>query len=165
MKNATKVIFLLLAFVLPIGIFVFLKIFGRNEFDVPPLYVTQAPPQIAGCPSVGAAPYHVADSLLKRYRDAADSLTVVFFQPLSGEALNQLERVREQTSGDPVHLVEGELSGQNREVVRRCVFFLDGPANAVMIDKKGTIRGQYQIDDRDEADRLLTEITILLKKY
>lgn len=165
MKNATKIIFLFLAFVLPIGIFVFLKIFGRNEFDVPPLYVTEAPPQTAGCPGAGAAPYHVADSLLRHYRDVSDSLTVIFFQPLSGEALNQLERVREQTSADPVHLVEGELPGQNSDVIRRCVFFLDGAVNAVMIDAGGTIRGQYQIDDRDDTDRLLTEITILLKKY
>ena len=35
----------------------------------------------------------------------------------------------------------------------------------VLLDNEGTIRGQYVSDDREEMDRLITELSILLKKY
>jgi len=166
--NKTKITFLFLAFVLPVGIFVFLKLFGRNEFDVPPLYVHDAPPKLSGCVAA-SHPYHVPDSIRASYTSANDSLTIIYFQPLTSEGLNQLDRVREQTAHDPVRLTAGELSTASAVVdsasVRRCAFFLDGAVNVVMIDKRGLIRGQYTADDREEIDRLLTEVTILLKKY
>jgi hypothetical protein len=165
--KATKVFFLFLAFVLPIGIFIFLKLFGRNEFDVAPLYVTEAPPQVPGC-AVAGKPYHVPDSIRTAYMQPGDSLIIIFFPPLTGEALNQLDRVREQTSNDPVRITEGDSTRAGKFdalQIRRCAFFMEGDVNVVMLDRRGTIRGQYKAADREEMDRLLTEITILLRKY
>jgi len=166
--KATKAFFLFLAFVVPIGIFVFLKLFGRNEFDVAPLYVAEAPPRLEGCAEAGK-PYHVPDSIRTAYMLPGDSLTVIFFQPLSGEALNQLDRVREQTINDPVRLTAGDSTSSAEGVdalrIRRCAFFMEGQVNVVMLDRRGLIRGQYKAADREEMDRLLTEITILLRKY
>jgi hypothetical protein len=180
--KATKVFFLFLALVLPVGIFVFLKLFGRNEFDVPALYVTEAPPQLAGC-TAAKQPYNVPDSIRMAYLHPGDSLAVIFFQPLSGEALNQLDRVREQTANDPVRLTQADSTNTQVDSahtqtdsthtsaqfdparIRRCAFFMEGDVNVVMIDGRGVIRGQYKAAEREEIDRLLTEITILLKKY
>ena len=202
MKNSTtKVIFLLLAFVLPVCVFVFLKLFGRNEFDVPPLFVTEAPPVQGVCDFKPSLPYFVPGSIRNRYQLSADSLTVIFFEPRSGEALNQLDRIREQTGSDPVKVIasiaanapattieasntvqtnpdtildnprtpsaetSSPLVESDAEYVQRCIFFLDTGVDVVMLDSRGAIRGQYAAGDREEMDRLLTEITIILKKY
>lgn len=166
-QSTTKVIFMVLAFVLPISIFVFLKMFGRNEFDVPPLFVKEAPVPPEGCDHHPVFPYAVPDSIRARYQLSADSLTVIFFGQLSGEQLNQLDRVREQTTTDPVHVMQpdGPAHDTLTESIRRCIFFLDDELDVVMVDRRGVIRGQYSAADRDDIDRLLTEITILLKKY
>jgi hypothetical protein len=213
MKQSLKIIILILVFVLPIGIFVFLKLFGRNEFGVAPLYVTEAPPHMPGCDLITKIPYVVPDSVRQFYGSAADSLIVIFFGPLSGEGQNQLDRVTELTTSDPVRIVEPGISDltaaprsgtsadqisasdarsasaeppidgaspvnaartpgnaatgspMDMESLRRCIFFLDSARDVVMIDRKGAIRGQYTAADRDEMDRMLTEITIILKKY
>jgi hypothetical protein len=201
MKNSTtKVIFLLLAFVFPVCIFVFLKLFGRNEFDVPPLFATEAPPLNEGCDFKPSLPYFVPDSIQTRYQLPADSLTVIFFGPLSGEALNQIDRIREQTGSDPVQVIasmdtqettnitdpEANIQkgadatvfnsreipetpsaqrAMDTESARHCIFFLGNGLDVVMLDSRGAIRGQYTASDREDMDRLLTEITIILKKY
>jgi hypothetical protein len=46
-----------------------------------------------------------------------------------------------------------------------CIFLLKAPYDVVMIDRKGLIRGQFVSDNREEIDRLMTEIDIILKKY
>lgn len=190
MKQSLKIIVLLLVFVLPIGIFVFLKLFGRNEFDVAPLYVNDPPPGASACGLTPELPYHVPDSIQQLYDLRSDSLTVIFFAPLSGEGRNQLDRVREQTGTDPVNIIEHGTDGlsvssgdqrnpgveptasdedivrqQSSAYLKQCIFFLGSMENVVMLDRTGAIRGQYTADDREEIDRLLTEIAIILKKY
>jgi hypothetical protein len=191
MKQTTKTVILILAFVLPICIFIFLKLFGRNEFDVPPLFATTPPPAVEGCDRNVSLPYTVPDSIWSSFRIKPDSLFVIFFEPRDGEARNQMDRVNEQTGADPVQLIEltnvgdkgtagiaiGEASDSatfiqtttdkniDYTTLRRCVFLLGGDSNVVMVDRRGVIRGQYIASDRDDIDRLLTEITILLKKY
>jgi hypothetical protein len=191
MKQTTKTIILILAFVLPICIFIFLKLFGRNEFDVPPLFATTPPSVVQGCDRNVALPYAVSDSIWSSFKAAPDSLFVIFFEPPDGEARNQMDRVNEQTGSDPIQLIEltnvgskatagfdiGEASDSaafiqtttkkniDYTMLRRCVFLLDGDSNVVMVDRRGVLRGQYIASDREDIDRLLTEITILLKKY
>lgn len=178
MKRTMKGILLLTVFVFPISIFVFLKIFGRNEFDVPVLYSSEAPPYMEGCPAVAAFPYVLPDSIRRHYGTDTDSLTVIFFGPLVGEEANQYDRLLEQTAtervrvigsatSDPSRIVTEDVlnAGRDADAIRRCVFFLDGDTNVAMVDGQGAIRGQYKAKDREDMDRLLTEITIILKKY
>jgi hypothetical protein len=51
------------------------------------------------------------------------------------------------------------------EKLKRCVFFLSDVQDLVLVDATGVIRGQYLSTDRDEMDRLITEIAIILKRY
>jgi hypothetical protein len=39
------------------------------------------------------------------------------------------------------------------------------PFDAVLVDSKRRIRGQYDLKDRDEVDRLITEVAIIFKQY
>ena len=57
------------------------------------------------------------------------------------------------------------LTSEEHSFLQRCIFATSEPFDVILIDRKGGIRGQYNSSDRDEVDRLLTEIAILLKKY
>ncbi len=48
---------------------------------------------------------------------------------------------------------------------KNCIFFLYNPFDLVLLDSKGMIRGQYESASREEMDRLLTELSIILKQY
>lgn len=159
-----KTIFLFLAFVLPIAIFIFLKLFGRNEFVVHPLFFDKMPESVEGCPSVTSLPYHIPDSVGDQLSISQDSLSVIFFGEMERESNNQYKRVEDETLGDPVHVIR--LSDNARFTYwQHCVFFLKDSLDVVTVDKNGIIRGQYVSADREDIDRLLTEITIILKKY
>jgi hypothetical protein len=48
--------------------------------------------------------------------------------------------------------------------LKDCVFLLHDPYDIVLFDKQGFIRGQYYSGDRDEIDRLILELSIILNK-
>ncbi len=157
----TKALLLFLALLLPILVFLFLKFFGKNEFAVPPLYTKTFPEVPQGCPPVKALPYRIADSVRVKIPFEDDSLVLITFNTLTTEAKNQIRRVEERFTNYPVAFIrQGEPASK-----WQCIFFLKPPYDQVLIDRKGAIRGQYTAADLDEADRLITEITIILKKY
>jgi hypothetical protein len=45
------------------------------------------------------------------------------------------------------------------------MFLVSEKYSAVLVDGKKQIRGYYQLATREEADRLLMEISILLRDY
>ncbi|MEP6738314.1 MAG: hypothetical protein ABJA70_22505 [Chryseolinea sp.] len=157
-----KSIYLFLALLLPILILLFLKFFGKNEFAVNPLYVNELPVVPADCPAVTKLPYLVPDSVMNDIA-SADSLTVVFFGKMENEEANQFSRAKEEIASDPV-LIIAYPESERTAFRRRCIFFLDDKTCVVLVDSDGSIRGIYAAN-RKEIDRLLTEITIILKKY
>ncbi len=159
-----KVIFLFLAFLLPVLIFLFLKFFGKNEFAVEPLYSTIPPEVPAGCAPV-SIPYHIPDSIAKSVALEQDSLTLIVFGKPDKEALTQLARIDEEFAGEAIHQRIIEQTHPEYTSLKQCIFFLKEPFNLVLVDRRGTIRGEYVMNDREEVDRLLTEIAIILKKY
>jgi hypothetical protein len=48
---------------------------------------------------------------------------------------------------------------------KKCVFLVNEPWQAVLLDQDKRIRGYYDLRNRDEEDRLRVELKILLKKY
>ncbi len=104
-----------------------------------------------------------------RYGDGAapigaDSLAVIFFDAEAGDKINQFKRVKEEMEGDPVSVSQIPPSERAR-TLSRCIFFLHDSLDVALVDHKGYIRGNYIASDRDDIDRLLTEITIILRKY
>lgn len=159
-----KTIFLFLALILPIFIFLFLRYFGKNEFAVQPLYVDVYPEARMGCVTAQTLPYHIPDSIRIQLPLQQDSLVIVSFGEVNAESVNQMNRITEECKHDPVELLP--LKKSNKTIFwKECIFFLKEPFDMVLVDRSGAIRGQYVSNDREEIDRLITELTIILKKY
>lgn len=162
--NRTKALFLFLALLLPVCIFIFLRIFGKNEFNVDPLFSGSPPPVLNGCQRANA-PYFLHDSVRAQLPFGNDSVLVIAFNG-NGDinAVNQLKRLKEEIANLPVGFLT--LPGSARHLLwKHCLFFLQEPQDVVAVDAKGRIRGQYTSADREDIDRLLTEMTIILKRY
>lgn len=187
--NLKKILFLFLALLLPVLIFIFLKSFGKNEFTVPPLFEKAVEASHAECASLGyTVPYVVNDSALTRLTwGNNDSLTlVVFDDTLRGNPKNntiQIVRFLNEFGTVRVNLISQledtdaqnglqesgsthiNMSKKQFSIYRNCVFLLKLSDNATLVDRNGGIRGQYNLSDREDADRLILEMKILLKKY
>jgi len=162
-KHAVLLVFLALAG--PVLVFLFLKTFGRNEYYVPPLYEQVTRGAIDGCPYDYDAPYRVADSVMTRLAENRnDSLFVVYFNRSEVTAIN---RVRTEFVNDPVAIVGPEKVEHDFDApwLRKCVFLMEGDTAIALVDHKNRIRGNYKGADRDDVDRLLVEMKIILKKY
>lgn len=162
--NLKKILFLFLALMLPVVVFLFLKGFGNNQFDVAPLF-QEAVERPVGCDSTEYVfPYTVSDSVLSAISwSKVDSLTLVLYDneiAEDGKVSTQAERIRTEFPDTKLKLIS------NTDVnFKNCAFLLKASDNAVLIDSKKRIRGQYNLNDLDEADRLIMEIKILLKLY
>lgn len=155
-----KALVILIALVLPIGIFLFLKIFGENKFEVTPLFQTELPEIASGCNTI-TSPYVIPAKIVDNYIKTEHELSVVIID----SEVSKLSRIFDQFSGDPVKVKRIEssekISGQS---LKTCVFLLHDPYDIVLFDKQGFIRGQYASTDREEIDRLILELSIILKK-
>ena len=163
LRMRQKHIFLFLALLLPVCIFLFLKIFGRNEFYIPPLYADVYPETAGECENKVSLPYIIPDSVRSRFNVQKDSLSLIYFGELRDNSAVQLKRVKSDF-GNAVKLYIVSPLGASWEL-KKCIFYLKEPFDIVLLDSRGTIRGQYIAADREEIDRLLTELTILFKKY
>jgi hypothetical protein len=159
--KAKQFIFLGLALVLPIAIFIFLKTFGRNEFNVPPLFTDSVPSIGTGCGLEVSAPYRILPGELDLLKITIDSLACVSF--LKDGSRDPLRRVREEYKLEPVEFHQLEQTAYQQK--KECIFLLAEPFDVALVDSKGRIRGQYSSQQREEVDRLITEIAIILRKY
>ena len=129
-----------------------------------PLFSDAPPPGDANCLPV-TTPYLVPDSVTSQLSIGNDSLVVIAFNDGSNiNSSNQIKRIEEELAGLPIGLLT--FSGSERHLFwKRCIFFLQEPQDVVALDAKGRIRGQYSSADREDIDRLLTELAIILKRY
>jgi hypothetical protein len=161
--NLKKSILLFLALLFPACVFLFLKFFGKNEFAVLPLYTDSVPDGAKECGVTVALPYHIPEHVKSSLFVTPDSLILIHFGELTTGAEKQFERVSNEY-GKAIKLQLMPAS-DSAAYLRRCVFFLKGRYDLVLVDQVGLIRGQYILDDREEVDRLLMELAILYKKY
>jgi hypothetical protein len=154
-----KILFLFLGLGMPIIVFLFLKMFGRNQFEVPLPEIQPAPE----CHFTNPESYIVSDSIIGSLTEESFELLVINFGPQA----KKLDRI---TESFPVEVVKVEvralgMARERLERIKKCGFFLQSPNNAVLLDNQKKIRGYYDGTDRDELDRLEAEIKIILKKY
>ncbi len=160
MMNIKKVIILIAGLVLPVGIFLFLKIFGENKFEVQPLFQTELPAEIKDCGDL-TLPYTIPTEIVNEFNADEIGVSVVLVETDRAK----LSRILDQFSGDPVSVTTVEANAsRNGKSLKDCVFLLRPPWDVVLFDQQGVIRGQYYSGDRDEIDRLILEITIILNK-
>jgi hypothetical protein len=153
-----KILFLSLALLLPVIVFLFLKTFGRNQFDIP-VYHKDSVEFIAGCERIFEAPYVIVDSITTEIGWQGNEATLISFAEITSEGLMRLKEDFEPSQLQIVSLSNSEFARL------KCIFLVSEKYNAVLLDGKRQIRGYYQLTSREEADRLLMEISILLKDY
>lgn len=158
-----KAVLLFLALLFPACIFVFLKFFGKNEFGVPALYTDVYPEGVSECGVSISLPYRIPDSVQATLQLPKDSLSLIHFGEMTDGSDKQLNRIRSE-HGKEIKFEFLQLSPSVLHM-KKCIFFIKDPYDLVLVDGEGVIRGQYNASDRDEVDRLLTELTILLNKY
>lgn len=183
-----KLLFLFLALLLPVLIFLFLKSFGKNEFDVPVLFADSVTIPVSCKDYSYTTPYSIADSILQQISwNRNDSLTILVFedenQTNRHERKIHVTRIFTEFKTESLHvvhiynneIVENDktdrlttltLGDEDFLRIRNCAFLLSSENDAVIIDRKKRIRGQYNLAKREDADRMIMqEMNILFKRY
>lgn len=159
-----KSIYLFIALLLPGCIFLFLKFFAKNEFDVAPLFVQRIDSLDNGC-FKHTYPYAVPDSAMNQYPMGQDSLLLLYFGDSNTESTKQMHRIIKSFKTFPVKLDTASERVSAKAYRRKCIFLMNKSNDLALLDRRRVIRGHYQSSDREDVDRLITEVTILLKKY
>ena len=164
-----------------------MKFFGKNEFVVKPLFQDTVPSS-ANCLDFGYdVPYTIPDSVSGKINpNNNDSLVLIVMkfedQKKTQEQTIQVTRVLKEFSKDNfsvVYVVDSILNdassndkvsvwsaqSEQLKILHSCIFLLDMYKNGALIDAKNRIAGQYDLTDREDTDRLILELKILLKKY
>lgn len=158
-----KTIYLILALALPVLIFVFLRLFGKNQFDIPIYYQTEV--EAGACSVTYAVPYVISDSIINRFARKSSLAKVVDFDTTSTSSKNLNRIVTEFSSNEVMVINASEITRNDFSFLRDCVFLVPQPWTAVLLDESNRIRGYYSPQTREETDRLMVELKILLKKY
>jgi len=157
-----KKVILVLALLLPIGVFVFLRFFGKNEFSIPVYYEHGVDSPPIGCDRDYTSSYQVSDTLLTRM--GWKGSTVLLIADSSHSVQLGLTRLNEEFKEEVQTIYpRGELA--YRDEIYSCDLLLQKPWTTVLLDDQRRIRGYYDPQSREEVDRLIVELKILLKKY
>ncbi|MBI3221083.1 MAG: hypothetical protein HYZ44_16345 [Bacteroidetes bacterium] len=157
-----KNVLLSLALLLPVLVFVFLKFFGKNKFDIPVFHQERV--EVTGdCDLKYEVPYVVPKETLSKLNCVLGEPSIILFSDLVGESKTRLEA---EIQKKKLNLIAaGGLL--NTEELRKlsCIFVMPSGSNAVLVDGEQRIRGYYELNDRDETDRLIVELKILFNEY
>ena len=192
--NKSKSIVLAVLLLLPVLIFLFLKYFGNNEFSIPIYYEEGVGDTLAGdCVRGKGAPYtlftkpasqivhkiyhfeksegaNLAFRLeeLERVQDAlSENSSVLLFSFLNSPTItrNDLSRFDDRIAYDPTFWSIRSVDSTSYNIFKNCELVMNETDDrVVLVDKEERIRGYYDINDREETDRLILELKILLRK-
>lgn len=157
-----------LALLLPALVFVFLKYAGRNEFNIPVYFEEGVTKPLSGCRQNYDKPYRITNAVWPGPYEIRRAANVLVF-PARGLDFNKLKSAIDEEFGPGnVWLREARVLATDSvmcNVWKKCIFFVDQPNQAVLVDTEGRIRGYYNLQLREEIDRLRVELKILMKKY
>jgi len=156
-----KITYLLLALALPGLIFIFLKIFGKNHFDIPVYYKDGISDSLKECSGSYRGQYTLPDSVLNAFSYKNDVASLFIDESeLTNKEVTQLKQSYGDNQLQIITLRGIEPNRLNR--IKNCVLFLKQPWKAVLVDKQKRIRGYYAFTSLEETDRLNVELDILL---
>ncbi len=148
-----KKILLFIALFVPILVFIFFKIFGKNEFDIPVYWSDGV--KVNGCPPV-LGPYTLSDSALNAWGWKHDRATLL--------VLNE-EGIRKNLSRVADQFEKGEYTTLDVRNTPTCLLLAGDSSKVILVDDQKRIRGYYTPTTQKETDRLTVELKILLKQY
>lgn len=157
-----KKVILIIALLLPIGVFVFLRFFGKNEFSIPVYYENGVDSPPIGCNRDYNSSYQVSDSLLTHLGWQGSSVLII--ADSSHAVQLGLKRLNEELK-DEVQTIYPRREVAFLDEFYTCELLLQMPWTTVLLDDQRRIRGYYDPQSREEVDRLIVELKILLKKY
>jgi protein SCO1 len=161
---------LLLLLALPVMIFLFLKLMGRNEFSIPVYYSSHFPADTLGCNINAKPPYQVN---LPEMDGAGDKIILLDGGEVGldrSEKNNLIRRIRNNSPANLNFIVYSTdasdstsdsivLSSEEWEELK-CKLLTAEDRQLILIDELNRIRGYYFLD-LEEVDRLLVELEIL----
>src|SRR5688572_26534821 len=125
-----KALFLFLALLLPVGIFIFLRMFGKNEFDVPAFYQDKAPVVNASCQYDYQFPYRIADSLLTKLSDTQkNQLYLIHFSEVTSRMKQEITHKELSFVAANDLAKPGEL-----DALRKCILVVPANEDLVVVD-------------------------------
>jgi len=166
-----KTLYLVLALVLPVSIFVFLKLTGKNQFAIPVYYSSGVDSLSSVCGGDYSKPYLIPDSVLKRLNWQKKECSLFLLGKTNGLELKRLndvfslELIGSYSLNDPTKPNNYQLSDADFSRWKNCVFIAKPFVNIVLMDNERRIRGYYSVGSREEMDRLIVEMKILTKQY
>lgn len=168
MNKYLKGIFLSATLLIPILLFLFLKYFGENRFDIPIYYENGISSGFTNCTTYDSGQYYITNS--------GYSLPGLFIFLSSKDTQqtfgNVKQRVDEDVKGIKYNLYSSDSAFQHEGMhyltedrlidKLRCEFISDTLNQFILVDNKRRIRGYYNMD-REDVDRMIVEIKILLE--
>jgi hypothetical protein len=132
---------------------------------VPVLHEEGVVKRFSDCNYDYAAPYRVADTVMDALPlNKQDSLYVFYFDDAVRPAM---ERIPSELRGAPVQVISPSAvpSALDKTLLRQCILLMQGDTSIAVVDHSRRIRGYYRGSERDEIDRLIVEMKIILKQY
>ncbi len=160
-----KLLYLIIALVLPSSVFVFLKLTGRNQFDIPVYYSTGIDSLSTICNNDYSKPYVLNDSVLNKLKWVEKECSLFVLADSNQPEINRLNGIFEEKEYAIYSVAKLQLDSISSWRWKNCAFIAKEKINIVLVDKQKRIRGYYTIGSREEMDRLIVEMKILLKKY
>ncbi|GHN03171.1 hypothetical protein WSM22_46600 [Cytophagales bacterium WSM2-2] len=154
-----KIIYLFLALLLPVLVFVFLKLFGKNHFDIPVYYSDGVKEVPADCNLPADGQYSISKDQLSKAGWGGSSGVLI-----NDSLVTDVAEIQKISANIGVRFELVSVKDWTR-ADKKCILLLKNPWNVVLIDEQRRIRGYYKTGNREEMDRLEVELKILLKKY
>jgi protein SCO1/2 len=158
-----KWVYLFLGLLFPLLISLFLRYFGKNEFNIPVYFKNGVDSIKTDCSLVYTKPYLVPDSIFSNFRNQ-QHLPMLITLDSGGEAKKNFQRLAKELGTSDYNLVSLKRDSVSHQLTS-CILFLYKPWSTVLIDGENKIRGYYAPETLEEGDRLIVEMKILLKRY
>lgn len=161
-----KGFYLAIALFLPVFIFMFLRFFGKNQFDIPVYFQNGVADIAKECGGDYTKPYHVPDSVMGLARQEESTRATLIVLDSSSQLTTNLKRLWNDFEKDEVAILNLENYSSHRLAKwKQCVLMAEESWTVVLVDDDKRIRGYYNPVSLEETDRMLVELKILLKKY
>jgi hypothetical protein len=168
-----KILFLAIALLAPVLVYLFLQSFGDNQYELPTLYQEELP-AIDGCDDA-SVPYSLPNEIYRDLEYKAVLIDVRLGDVDRKFVNNELARIN-QYFGEPqfryrlmgsdidAGVPEGENGRAGLIDYARCVLRYESNNSFItLVDKQGRIRSYFDTSKKQDFDRLITEIEILNK--